>query len=270
MAGASRDSMAQVRTEVQDVLSRGGLSLSEELFSGLKVFDDNVSLQRTLTDPSQEPERRRALIQSIFGQQLTPDAVGVLSATAAARWSKQRDLPDAVEQLAVYAAAAGVEHQGLAGLEKLADELLAFNHAVEESHEVQWALTDPQASEAARVQLAQRLLPQGASAEAQALINQAVAHPRGAKPSDLVRRFADAVVERQRRWIADVTVARPLTQAQQYRLEKGLSASFGRQLTLNVETDAELVGGIRVRVGDEVVDSSVLTRLNDLERKMAG
>lgn len=75
---------------------------------------------------------------------------------------------------------------------------------------------------------------------------------------------------RQRRWIADVTVAKPLQQSQQDRLARGLSAAFGRELTLNVEVDPQLVGGIRVQVGDEVVDSSISARLDDLKTKMAG
>ena len=94
--------------------------------------------------------------------------------------------------------------------------------------------------------------------------------PRGAKPVDLVRRFADISAKQQRQWIADVTVARPLQQAQVDRLGKSLSNIFGRELTLNIETDPQLVGGIRIQVGDEVIDSSVATRLNDLSTKLAG
>ena len=74
----------------------------------------------------------------------------------------------------------------------------------------------------------------------------------------------DTVAERQRTWIAEVTVARPLGAGQQDRLASGLKRLFGRDLKLDVAVDPELVGGIRVQVGDDVVDSSLQTRLLDL------
>ena len=67
-----------------------------------------------------------------------------------------------------------------------------------------------------------------------------------------------------------MTVARPLQQAQLDRLAGSLSSTFGRQLQLNVHTDPQLIGGIRIQVGDEVIDSSVASRLNDLNTKLAG
>lgn len=270
MAGASRDSLTQVHTEAEQALNQGGLELTQELFSALQVLDDNGSLRRTLTDPTLEAKRRRDLVASVFGTQISLHARQVLQAVAGARWTRERDLGDAVEGLAAVAAAAAAERDGLVGLEKLAKDLLGFNQTVEASHEVQRSLTDLQAPAEARGRLAERLLPSDASTEARALVRQATESPRGAKPMDLVRRFADVVVDRQRRWIADVTVAEPLQQSQLDRLERGLSGAFGRDLTLNVEVDAELVGGIRVQVGDEVVDSSVASRLNDLQRNMAG
>lgn len=270
MAGASRDSLAQVKTEAEQALSTGGVELSQQLFAALAVIDDNGSLRRSLTDPTWDPAKRRALVAQVFGAHVSDATRQVLEAAVAARWSHERDLGDALEHLAVLAAAGAAERGGLDGLKNLAAELLGFRTAVESSHDVQRALTEQQAPTTARGDLAVRLLPSSATPEAQLLVRQATEHARGAKPVDLVRRFADVVSDRQRRWIADVTVARPLDNAQLERLERGLSSAFGRDLTLNVNVDPELVGGIRVQVGDDVVDSSIATRLNDLQRKMAG
>ena len=77
-------------------------------------------------------------------------------------------------------------------------------------------------------------------------------------------------IKRQQRWIATVSVTRPLTQTQLARLQAGLNAMYGRELKINVNVDSALIGGIRVQVGDEVLDASVITRLGELQRQLAG
>jgi F-type H+-transporting ATPase subunit delta len=49
-----------------------------------------------------------------------------------------------------------------------------------------------------------------------------------------------------------------------------MNSLYGRELKVNVKVDPTLIGGIRVQVGDEVLDASVITRLNDLQRQLAG
>lgn len=269
MAGASSDSLAAARQELEPILASGGLQLARDLFSTLDVLDENGPLRRALTDPSWTAERRTGVLRSLFSGKLSDQALEVLSNLAGRRWSGERDFGDAVEQLAVTAVAASAEREGQSGLDRLSQELLSFQHVVEESHEVQRALTDPQAPAQARGNLAERLVGNG-SEEVRLLVRQAVQNPRGLKPAELVRRFAIAVAGRQRRWIADVTVARPLGDEQQARLAQSLNRLFGRELKLDLKVDPSLLGGVRVKVGDEVVDSTVLTRVHDLQRKMAG
>ena len=122
---------------------------------------------------------------------------------------------------------------------------------------------------AAKAALAERLVP-GVSEEAKVLITQAVSQPRGIKPTRLVERFAELAAKRQQRWIATVSVTRPLSQTQLARLQAGLNALYGRELKVNLNVDPSLIGGIRVQVGDEVLDASVLSRLGELQRQLAG
>lgn len=270
MSQASRDSLAQLHTELKDSLSVGGVELGAELFAALKVIDENGALRRAITDPTVEAKRRQELMSKVFATKVSANAVTILQSIAGARWSTERELGDAVEEIAASAVIYSTEQDGLAGLEALTQQLLEFNHAVEASHELQRALTDQQSPVANRGDLAVTLMTADATNAAKVLVRQAVELPRGLKPVDLVRRFADLSAQQQRQWIADVTVARPLQQAQVDRLAKSLSKAFGRELTLNIETDTQLVGGIRIQVGDEVIDSSVATRLNDLNTKLAG
>jgi len=63
---------------------------------------------------------------------------------------------------------------------------------------------------------------------------------------------------------AHVVSAFPLDAAQQSDLAKVLEKRFGRQLKMSVTTDASLIGGVRVTVGDEVLDTSVVARLEQM------
>lgn len=270
MSQASRDSLAQLHTELKATLSAGGVELGAELFAALKVIDDNGALRRSITDPTVEANRRQELIRKIFGNKVSAAAVTVLQSLAGARWTTEREFGDAVEAMAASAAIFSAEQGGLAGLRTLTQQLLEFNRVVESSHELQRALTDQQAPVTSRGDLAANLMTASALDSAKLLVRQAVEQPRGTKPVNLVRRFADLSAQQQRQWIADVTVARPLQQAQLDRLAQSLSTTFGRQLQLNVHTDPQLIGGIRIQVGDEVIDSSVASRLNDLNTKLAG
>ena len=71
------------------------------------------------------------------------------------------------------------------------------------------------------------------------------------------------------RAIAKVTVARPMTDEQRTRMRAALIALAGRDLDIQEIVDPEVIGGVRVELGDEVVDGSVATRLEDARRRMA-
>ena len=63
---------------------------------------------------------------------------------------------------------------------------------------------------------------------------------------------------------AQVVSAFPLDAGQQASLAKVLEKRFGRQLKVAVSVDASLIGGVRVTVGDEVLDTSVVARLEQM------
>lgn len=64
--------------------------------------------------------------------------------------------------------------------------------------------------------------------------------------------------------VAKVTSAFPLDDAARERLKQDLEAHFKKKLQLEVTIDPELIGGVRVQVGDEVIDASVRGKLANL------
>ena len=67
-----------------------------------------------------------------------------------------------------------------------------------------------------------------------------------------------------------ITTAAPISAAQQERLIALLSARYGRPVAVNTVIDPAVVGGLRVQIGDDVIDASVASRLNDLRLRLAG
>ncbi|GAB3532496.1 F0F1 ATP synthase subunit delta [Arthrobacter tecti] len=269
MAGVSSQSLVEARHELESRLRGATLTLSEELFGVLDALDSNAGLRRALTDPNREGKDRVALVDQLVRGRTSPEAAEIVKDLAGRRWGKPRDFGDALETLAATVAIAVAENrgQGLEGLEGLENDLFSFIRVVESNHDLQRALSEPQADSGAKSALALKLVPT-AGDEARLLIRQAVLSPRGLRPSALVNRFVELVALRQERWIANVSVTRPLSDEQYARLASGLNGLYGRDLKVNVTVDPSLVGGVRVKVGDEVVDSTAVTRLSELRRMM--
>ncbi|BAS09679.1 ATP synthase subunit delta [Arthrobacter sp. Hiyo4] len=275
MSGVSSESLTTALAQLEAKLPLASLQLAKELFGILGTVDSSAGLRRALTDPSRTGDEKSALVRQLVGGKVSAEAADIAGGLASSRWASARDIGDALETLAATVVIAVAENKsavsasGISGLEELENDLFSFNQAVASNHEVQRALSEPQASAAAKTALAQKLHP-GAGEEANVLIAQAVSQPRGIKATRLVARFAELAAKRQQRWIATVSVTRPLTETQFARLQAGLNSLYGRELKINITVDPELIGGIRVQVGDEVLDASVITRLGQLHRQLAG
>ena len=70
--------------------------------------------------------------------------------------------------------------------------------------------------------------------------------------------------------VAEVRVAQQMTDAEVARLEAALSNQYGRTVHLNVVVDPSIIGGMRVEIGDDVIDGTVVARLDSARRKLAG
>jgi len=68
---------------------------------------------------------------------------------------------------------------------------------------------------------------------------------------------------------AQVTTATPLSATQQKRLSDSLGASLQKNVVLETNEDPEIIGGVLVRVGDQIIDGSVRTKLAALKQQLA-
>lgn len=269
MAEAANEPYRPLRVDVDRWSEGATVDTAQELFGILDVIDGNGALRRALTDPSRDAEARAQLVHRLFDGRAGQAAVDITAELVRQRAAHERQLGDGIETTAVTMAAVAAENRGgVEALEALVDELIGFKALVEHSEAIQGAFADPRAGTAAKARLASRLLPQ-ASPEGALLTQRAVSEPRGALPGRLIERFAQVVAERQQRWIAQVITSRQLSDEQLGKLRDRLNRLYQRDLKLAVEVDPSLIGGLRVQVGEEIIDGSVTHRLEQLQQRIA-
>ncbi|MBQ1081705.1 MULTISPECIES: F0F1 ATP synthase subunit delta [unclassified Nocardiopsis] len=272
MRGISRNSLAEaIRRLDENVLASAGagnaVSLGGELFEVVALVSGEHSLRRWLADQANDPEKKTALIGQILEGKVSPSTVIVVSDVVSQPWSTGRDMLDALERTAVYATVASVEGTRL---DELEDELFRFQRIVVAEPALRSALTREGVADAHLNALIENLLSGKVSAATLALVSQAVTHPRGRTLEQALDNFGQLVAERAKRFIAVVRTAHALTETQQTRLRTLLSRKYGREIHLNIEVAPEILGGLSIQVGDEVIDGTIAGRIAEVQRRLAG
>ena len=269
MAGVSTESLSKVEEVLEAHASLQPLNLASELFAVVDVLDHNGTLRRAVTDSSRDAAARQGIANTVFGGKISSQAMAVITNAVAQRWSDDADLANALERAAVLAVTASAQSRGgVDALDEVLNELLTFVRTVDSNAQAQEALSDHQASKEAKKKLAVALGGPATTAEGVLLLERVGSNPRGRHTARVADEFAEIIVTRQNRYIARVTSAIALSQAQLERLGRALNAVYGRELKLDVSVDPAVLGGLRVQVGDEVIDGTVETRMSDLTRSI--
>ena len=82
---------------------------------------------------------------------------------------------------------------------------------------------------------------------------------------EMIFAFGRLVAQHRGEVSADVTAAQVLDDKQTNDLKKALKKSLGKDVSLNVRVDPSLLGGLIVKVGSRMIDSSLRTKLNSLK-----
>jgi len=268
MRGASRASLAEARDQLVETAGEAGERIGNELFAVVALLDSEHGLRRLVSDPARSGEAKAGLIRTLLDGKVSAVTLDLLSRMVAARWSVPRDLSDAVGELAVVAFSIAAEQAGQ--LDDLEDDLFRFGRVVAGQPELRDALVDQALPAERKRELLAALLDGKVSELAERLLTQAVLQPRGRSLEANLDSYAQLVAERRQRLVALVRVASPLTEQQQQRLADGLVRLYGHEVHLNIVLDRQVVGGISVQVGDELIDGSVASRLAELRRRLAG
>lgn len=270
MHAASRDALVDAEHRLDGVLGDPAVdpaTVGDELFGVARLLRDEVSLRRAAADPSVSAEARQQLLRSLLDGKVGEQVGQVIETVVGSRWSNPRELLDGVRSLAVTATLVAAERAGT--LESVEDELFGVARAVSSSAELDLALSDERAPAQSRRELVQRLFGEKIGPISLALVEQIVSDPRGRGVERQLDELSELAARRRDQSVAHVVSASPLTSEQRDALSAKLDRIYGKPITLHVEIDPGVLGGIVVKVGDEVIDGSSAGRIMALRGQMA-
>lgn len=157
------------------------------------------------------------------------------------------------------------DQAGLASWSALVSELAQ----VASLNDVREALTDPRLNAEQRTELFVGLIKSELPAKARNFIEVLVQNNRILVLPQIAEQFELLKNQLEGTALAEITSAYPLADEQVQQLVAGLEKKFGLKLKPSVTVDANLIGGVRVQVGDQVLDTSVQAQLARMRDTLA-
>lgn len=263
---ADRESRDSLAPKLRDTCENAW-RIGNELFTITKVLDDSIQLERALTDPSRPVADKVAVLKELLGDNAHPMTMEIMTDLVSRRWSRARDIANAVEDFGVdammyYADATDATLQVSIELSELHSALL--NLPV-----VRAKLYDYQATSEARVKLFREVFSgKTLNKVTMRLAEHATCNLRRRRYLETIQWLINKFSRHMGESMVTVTTATPLKKEQIKRLVEVYSAKVGRQVHINSVVDPTVLGGMRIQVGDEVTDNTVVAQLQNLHRKV--
>jgi len=160
------------------------------------------------------------------------------------------------------------EARSLPALEK---DLLSLNAALKASKDLTHLVRSPAFAEADQARALKAVLAQMAAGElATKFVLTLAAKRRLFYLADIIAAFERILARHRGEIQAEVTSARALNDAELAELKATLKSRLGRDPRLDTRIDPSLLGGLVVKVGSRMIDSSLRTKLTGLRAAMRG
>jgi F-type H+-transporting ATPase subunit delta len=266
MRSASRtalEDLLKAFSETAESLDDQGLStLADDLTSvaGLLIRESVVT--RYITVSAEDAAPRVRLLERLVSGKVGQPALDVLKKAVSERWSAETDLVDALELVARQALLIRAERAGQ--LDDVEDQLFRFSRILDAQPRLALLLGNYEVAPDARIRLLRKVLDSagaGVSPITAELLAKTVELLRGQSAETAVQGLAEVAVARRGEVVARVSAATELSDAQQTRLTEVLSRIYGHPVTSQIQIDPELLGGLAITVGDEIIDGTLSSRL---------
>jgi F-type H+-transporting ATPase subunit delta len=243
--------------------SQVGDGFASDMFAVVDALEASATLRRAVTDPGTPESARRALVHGLLDGKVDKAVVDLVAEAATLRWAGGRTFAAALERQAVRGQLVAAERRG--GLEDTEDQLFRFGRVVESDPDLRNVLADRAIDRSRRQELVGELLRGRATESTIVLAKRAVA-ARERTFAQTIEGYVTLAAAQKNRVVATVRIAQPLTEDQRDRLVAALTNQIGRQVTIQEVIDPDILGGVRVELGDEVFEGTVSGRLEAARR----
>ncbi|HEX9766669.1 MAG TPA: ATP synthase F1 subunit delta [Nitriliruptorales bacterium] len=167
-----------------------------------------------------------------------------------------------------YARAAVAIAEGEGALDAVEDELLTVARTIDGNNELREQLTDIHLPAAQKLTFVESDALQAAHPATRAVLGMLIAGGRVGDVSVIAQRVAELAAASRQQELAEVYVAVALEPSQRDQLHRALEQVTGKSIDLKVHVDPSVVGGVRAKVGDTVIDGSIARRLSDIKSRL--
>lgn len=257
----SRDSLApKLRDSGEDAWRIGN-----ELFTITNVLDHNIQLERALTDPSRPVEDKVAVVKTLIGNEAHPLTMEIMSDLVARRWSRVSDIANAAEDFGVDGMMYYADHTN--ATLQVSIELARLHSALLNLPVVRSKLYDAIVPAEARIKLLYSLIGNADfNVVTKRLAEHATCNLRNRRYLQTIQWLINKFSRHMGESMVTVTTATPLSKEQVKKLVAIYSAKTGHPVHINSVVDPTVLGGMRIQVGDEVTDNTVVAQLQHLQR----
>ncbi|WIM89769.1 F0F1 ATP synthase subunit B/delta [Candidatus Mycobacterium wuenschmannii] len=273
MRSASRQALSGLLKKfdgIADGLDDKGLStLADDLTSVAALLIRESVVTRYLTQPAEDASPRVRLVERLVSGKVGQPALDVLKEAVAERWSAEGDLVDAVELAARQASLIRAEKAGQ--VDEVEDQLFRFSRILDAQPRLGILLGNYEVAADARVKLLRNVLGgkgTGANEITTDLLSKTVQLLRGQPAEVAVQSLAEVAVARRGEVVAQVSAAAELSEAQHKRLTEVLSRIYGHPVTAQISIDPEVLGGLAISVGDEIIDGTLSSRIEAAQSQL--
>ena len=263
---ADRESRDLLASKLRDT-REDAWRIGNELFVITSLLDGNVRIERALTDVSRPLEDNVAVLNTLLGDQVHPMTMEIMTEVVKRRWSRAADIANAVEDFGVdammyYADATDNTLQ-------VSIELAELHSALLNTPVVRAKLYDETVPSEARVKFFHELFDgKGLNKVTMRLAEHATENLRRRRYLETIQWLINKLSRHMGESMVIVTTATPLKQEQIDKLIAVYSKKIGRAVHINSVVDPSVLGGMRVQVGDEVTDNTVVAQLENLQRSV--
>jgi F-type H+-transporting ATPase subunit delta len=154
-------------------------------------------------------------------------------------------------------------------LENWARQLASIQKALRLDSDLTAAVQDPSTSTHERLKLLEGAVPGGLSSDVRGFLGTLIDENQLGQLDAILVEFEQLSRRRPKRRMAHVTSAVPLTDGEREAVRERVLERFGQDVEFQFNVDEKLLGGILLRVGDQVIDGTVAGKLAALKDQLA-